>query len=215
MRISFFLPRCTTEKSHGRYVIEFARRLVFENEIAVTSGAFWPPVRSTLRCHWAPVPNRPALARISILWAASLPASKMRRSDIVHIQGADAPVGNVVTAHCCNAAMQAAVQGRGTLIRRFNYWVGERAEGFCFTKRSTLSIIAVSQKVKEEIESYYEVDPARVTVIPHGVDAERFNPRNRDHSRTRVRSELGIEQEAFLAIYVGGDYRLKGFEQLL
>lgn len=215
MRISFFVPRCTPDNSHGRYVIELAKRLCREHEIVVHAGAFWPPFRSVVACRLLPVPNRPAIARLAALWTSSVISSKGRPFDIVHIQGADAPVGNVVTAHCCNAAMKAAVDGQASLTRRLNYAVGIAVERYCFTKASTRMVIAVSDKVKGEIQGHYGVDAKRIVVVPHGVDGEVFNPRHRVSSRAQVRARLGLGRDDFVALFVGGDYRLKGLVPLL
>src|SRR5688572_8065440 len=157
MQISFFVPRCTPDNSHGRYVIELAKRLGSEHPVAVYAGAFWPPLRALVRCQWLPVPNRPAVARLAALWTASGLVAGREAADIVHIQGADGPVGNVVTAHCCNSTMQAAA-GRVGLLRRLNYTIGARAEKHSMCKASTRRIIAVSHKVKGEIARRYDVD---------------------------------------------------------
>jgi hypothetical protein len=132
MQISYLVPRCTPDNSHGRYVIELSKRLGSEHSVTVFAGAFWAPLRSVVKCRVMPVVNRPAVARLATLWATSFLVAKRRRPEIVHIQGADAPVGNVVTAHCCNAAMQIAAQGKGRLSRRLNYALGSCVERYCY-----------------------------------------------------------------------------------
>lgn len=215
MRISFFVPRCTGDNSHGRYVIELARRFGDAHSVTVYSRAFWPPLRHHARCRYVPVPNRPAIARLAGLWVASVAAVLRRPADIVHIQGADAPVGNVVTAHCCNGAMRAADQPHLGRIRRWNYAIGAAAERYCFSKPSTRRVIAVSQKVKKDVEHYYGISPERIVVIPHGVDAETFHARNRDRHREVVRQQLRVGVDEFVVVFVGRDYRLKGLPVLV
>lgn len=214
MRISFFVPRCTPDNSHGRYVIELAKRLGKEHPVTVYAGAFWPPLRSSVDCRYLPVPIRPAVARLAALWTASVFVAKRQPADIVHVQGADAPVGNVVTAHFCNKAARAANQGVG-LYRRFNYAIGAAAENYCMSKPATRRIIAVSQKVKDEIERQYGIEPSKVVVIHHGVDAQAFHPVHRAHWRASVRDRLGLGRDEFVVLFVGGDYRGKGLVPLL
>ncbi len=215
MRISFFVPRCTPDNSHGRYVIELATRLGDEHQVAVYSGVFWRPVRSLFPCRFVPVVSRPAVARLATLWTASVVVAKRHHTDIVHIQGADAPIGNVITAHCCNPAMRAAAGHGATLYRRFNYAIGAVVEKFCMSKSSTRKVIAVSQQVKHEIEREYGVDPTKVVVIHHGVDSDAFHPGHRARWRAPVRARLGLGLDTFLVSFVGGDYRLKGLVPLL
>lgn len=214
MRISFFVPRCTTDNSHGRYVVELAKRFVPEHEVSIHSAAFSPGLRSLVKCQFLPVPNRPALARLGALWATSFMSIHRASQDIIHIQGSDAPIGNVVTAHCCNAAMRDSVHGLASASRQLNYAIGIRAERYCFTKPSTRVVIAVSNKVKAEIEGSYGVSPEKIVVIPQGVDAEALRPPSRDRSR-QVRDSLGLAPDDFIVTFVGGDYRLKGLLTLL
>ncbi len=215
MRISFCVPRCTPDNSHGRYVVELAKRMAREHLVTVYAGAFWAPLRSAVECRLLPVPNRPAVARLAALWSASTVTSTLRRADIVHIQGADAPVGNVVTAHCCNAAMRDAANGGASAIRKLNYAIGIAAEQYCLTKPSTRGVIAVSRRVKTDIETAYRVDPARIAVIPLGVDANAFHPRARELVRDPTRERLGLRRDDFVVVFVGRDYRLKGLATLL
>lgn len=215
MRISYFVPRCTPENSHGRYVIELAKQLHGEYPVTVYAGAFWPPLRSMVRWRFLPVPNRPTVARLAALWATSIATARHGPADIVHVQGADAPVGNVVTAQFCNAVVRAADRDEPALHRRFNYALGAAAERYCMSKRSTRRIIAISRQVKEDIEREYGVDPQKVVIIPHGVDEGSFHPSQRAAWRAPVRARLGLGAEEFAVIFVGGDYRRKGFKPLL
>ncbi len=215
MRISYIVPRCTPENSHGRYVIELAKRLNREFPVTVYSGAFWEPLRSIIRCRYVPVPNRPTILRLGALWAASFVAHNWHFGDIVHVQGADAPVANVVTAQCCSAAMRAAGSRGRRLHHRINFAIGAAGEKYCMSKPSTRRVIAVSPKVKGEIEQLYRIDPGKAVVVPLGVDPEEFHPRQRLRWREGIRDKLGIGRHEFVVIFVGGDFRRKGLMELV
>ena len=214
MRISFLVPRCTPDNSHGRYIIELAKRFCGEHEVTVHAGAFWAPLRSYVRCHFVPVPNRPAIVRLGGLWMASIIARKRMTGDIVHVNGADAPIGNVVTAQCCNAVMRTAGHRPG-FFRKLNYSIGVPAEKYCLSKATTRRVIAISNKVRNEIVQAYGVNPKKVAVVYHGVDLETFHPSNKLRCRSAVRDRLEIGRERFVILFVGGDYRLKGLLPLL
>src|SRR5262245_42760937 len=215
MRICYFVPRCTPDNSHGRYVVELASRLGHEHAVRVYSGAIWPPLRSNAQCRQVPVPVRPAAVRLAALWVSSLLASEGRAADIVHVQGADAPFGNVVTAHSCNPAQRVAAGLNTPPLRRLNYKLGAIAERYCLSKPSTVALIAVSQKVKEALEREYEIGDNRITVIHHGVDSVAFHPMTRDRQRSAARAQLRFGADDFVVAFVGGDYRLKGLESLI
>jgi UDP-glucose:(heptosyl)LPS alpha-1,3-glucosyltransferase len=76
-------------------------------------------------------------------------------------------------------------------------------------------VIAVSHQVKVDIQKHYGVESRKIVVVPHGVDGEVFHPRNRSTSRADVRRKLGMSDRDFVALFVGGDYRLKGLVPLL
>ncbi len=215
MRISYLLPKCTPDNSHGRYVIELVRRIAGKHSITIYAGQFWRPLKSIANCRVLPVLQRPALARLASLWLESLLAVRCRSSDVVHVQGADAPIGNVVTAHFCNQSVRALNRSDGGVYRRFNYALGAAAEKHCFTRYSVGRIIAVSRMLKNEIVNHYGVDAEKVIVIHHGVDPEAFHPRNRLRWRETVRQSHGIGAGDCVVLYVGGDYRRKGLVTLV
>lgn len=57
-------------------------------------------------------------------------------------------------------------------------------------------------------------DPARVHVVPHGVDAEVFHPLD-DPDRTSLRREMGIPDETFVYLHVGAMTGNKGIQDIL
>jgi len=214
MKINFFVPRCTSDNSHGRYVIELAKRFSRDHSVKVFAGLFSADIQSGVECHHLPVQQRPAIARLASLWATSLVAARRWPADITHNQGADAPVGDIVTAQFCNQTIRKMSAPSG-FYRRLNYALGAAVEKYCMTKRSTRKVIAVSGRVKSEIENEYGVSPSKVVVIHHGVDLEAFNPELRNHSRASVRDRLGLGRTDFVVLFVGGDYRRKGLMTLL
>ena len=71
-------------------------------------------------------------------------------------------------------------------------------------------ILAVSRYMWDEILDTYDVDPARVHVVPNGIDLDAFSPELRAHHRTAARRELGIPGDALCILFVAHNYRLKG-----
>jgi glycosyltransferase involved in cell wall biosynthesis len=212
MRIGFVVPRCRPTNSHGRYVIELARRLAVSEDVTVYSGARCDSLAGRGTFRYLPILDWPMLARLATGWAASAPLG-FSHFDILHTQGADSPLGNVVTAHCCTAAMHHAAEASAS-YRRFNHAVGARAEAYTFGKRSTRAIIAVSAKVKHEIQHHYRVNPDIVSIIRPGVDVTMFRPADTDR-RAQLRAGLGLRPDDFVVLYAGGNYRLKGLLPLV
>lgn len=61
---------------------------------------------------------------------------------------------------------------------------------------------APSQHARRWLIDHAKVDPARITVIPHGVDPRKF-PLVDPAQQTRAREQLGLPQESRVAAYVG------------
>lgn len=74
-------------------------------------------------------------------------------------------------------------------------WAGKLA-GLCVD-----AFVAVSSETAEFARRRSEVDERRLSVIPNGVELTRFRPE--PAARERVRAELGIREETFVAGTVG------------
>jgi UDP-glucose:(heptosyl)LPS alpha-1,3-glucosyltransferase len=75
-------------------------------------------------------------------------------------------------------------------------------------------VLAVSQRVADEVVRDYGVPITRVRVIYNGVDLERFHPRRRASEGARVRAELGLAGRP-LCVAIGTGFARKGFDLLL
>jgi starch synthase len=74
------------------------------------------------------------------------------------------------------------------------------------------AVIAVSQQMRDDIlASYPQIDPARVTVIPNGIDTNTYAP----DPNTDVLERLGVNLSRPIVTFVGRITRQKGFTHLL
>jgi glycosyltransferase involved in cell wall biosynthesis len=64
------------------------------------------------------------------------------------------------------------------------------------------ALIAPSEATRSEVVRHTSADPARITVIPHGVDHDRFRPAT-DHDKARVREWLGLAAGAPYVAFLG------------
>jgi D-inositol-3-phosphate glycosyltransferase len=75
---------------------------------------------------------------------------------------------------------------------------------------SCQSVIAATEKGKQELERYYNCAPGKINVVPCGVNMELFHP----VERTSARHILGLTDEKVL-LFVGRLDPLKGADRLL
>lgn len=225
LRIAYVVPRCVTQNSHGRYVIEMTRALGHDHAIHIMSAAFPPDEALPASLHTVPVPDWPTVVRLAGWWSLS-PFLVRNGFDVVHTLGGDAPVGTVVTAPCCNQAIRLALETAGmrgeslgpqrpALFVRVAEWLAETADRSCMGRRGVARVIAISRHVADELETLYAVDPEKIVVVPLGVDARFFSPDERNARRAEVRRRYGFATEDFVCVHVGGAYRLKGLSVLL
>src|SRR5262249_9414901 len=76
-------------------------------------------------------------------------------------------------------------------------------------------VLAVSQRVRDEIVADYGVAPEGIAVIYNGVDTERFHPANRARVGAATRRALGVRDGARVCVAIGSGFRRKGFDLLL
>jgi glycosyltransferase involved in cell wall biosynthesis len=80
------------------------------------------------------------------------------------------------------------------------------------TTRRATRVIAVSQSTADDVVFRWRVDPAKVRVVPNGVD-EQFRPGDRLQAAARVRERFGLDRPFVLA--VGTVEPRKGIELLV
>ena len=71
-------------------------------------------------------------------------------------------------------------------------------------------VLAVSGYMRDEILDTYDIDPARVHLVPNGIDLDAFSPALRAHHRGPARRDFHIPEEALCILFVAHNYRLKG-----
>ena len=77
--------------------------------------------------------------------------------------------------------------------------------------RSADGIVAVSPQMKADVVDLYEVDPARVTVIPNGIDPDEYRPT----FDAEVLRRYGVDPNRPFVLFVGRITRQKGIIHLV
>ena len=83
----------------------------------------------------------------------------------------------------------------GVKARFFRAWTS-------VSSRRADALIAPSEATRSEVVRHTTADPARITVIPHGVDHDRFRPAT-DDEQNRVREWLGLAPGAPYVAFLG------------
>jgi UDP-glucose:(heptosyl)LPS alpha-1,3-glucosyltransferase len=76
--------------------------------------------------------------------------------------------------------------------------------------------IANSELMRRDLVGRFGISPERIHVAHPGYDPNRFHPDDRDGARSRVRGQLGIEDDVvLLGMITSGDFHKRGLSVLL
>lgn len=76
-------------------------------------------------------------------------------------------------------------------------------------------VICVSNSIKEYIQKHYQTPECKITVIPRGIDLEKFNPKNIDKSFIKNFKDKFHLNDKFIATTVGRITQLKDLETFI
>jgi UDP-glucose:(heptosyl)LPS alpha-1,3-glucosyltransferase len=201
MKIALIVHDLHEHGGHSLYTKILADQLSRRHEVAVFANRCERPEDARWQSRHVRAWRGSALATVQTFpLGLRSHASELAGYDIRHAQGYCGGNPNLVTAHICVAAYLNSlrdISARNRVSLKLMAAAEER-----FYRRYRGSVIAVSRKVARELKELYGVS-GKISVVPHGVDADRFNGGNRARYRTGVRRELAIGEDETLALYVG------------
>ncbi len=125
------------------------------------------------------------------------------RYDVVHFH----------TARAHAMAPFARGYGRALIVtRRMDYRPNRLFASLLFN-RAVDGVAAISASVADALAES-SIPRERVTIVPSGVDCERFHPANADE-RARARAALGLDERALVLVSVGALEERKGHRYLV
>ncbi len=96
-----------------------------------------------------------------------------------------------------------------TNIARPQLAVARAIEQRLFARRPLC--IVPTHRVASQLVDWHGFHPDLVTVVPYGLDTKRFSPDPGE--RARLRDELGVPADRFVALFVGSGFARKGVER--
>ncbi len=168
---------------------------------------------------WIPVRpiTRPALLRHWIFRRKVRSLEASAGCTVINSIGAAAIDADVITAQFCHAAFTARYGGlrggKGLVRQRYQAWVQRvytQQEQYAYTSPRLKKVISVSEGVKRELIEYYGVADDKIVVIPNAVDHAVFHPMSNTAAKQELRHQLGLPENHFICLFVGGDWDRKG-----
>jgi glycosyltransferase involved in cell wall biosynthesis len=175
-------------------------------------------VRSHPLLTWrrVPAPARPfPLRYIVFALYGSLQVRRWRRGLVQTFGAVVLNSADITWINHCHAAVRgtcapALSSQAGRLYRintRVSGWLARLGERLVYRPSRTCHAVVATPEVREEVTRFFPAMRGRITVIPNGVDANRFRPD--PDLRSRTRRQLGLTSE-LCVLFLGGDWPRKG-----
>lgn len=224
MKIAMVVEHCHKQGGQERVVAELAERIADYHEVHIYANSFDDLENERIIIHHVPMFKKPALLMITSFILSSTYQLRRQKFDIIHSQGPNAIVQNVITDHTTQRAKVEALSRftknkKRNFIQRlhdamFHAFV-YKIEEIIYSPRSNRRVIAISKGVQREVFEYYGKSLDEITIITNGVDLKTFHPKNRALYRTEVRRNLNITKTDFIILFIGGDWERKGLEYVI
>jgi len=216
LQITFVGKRLPINQGPGRATYELARRLSERHSIHIISTSLAAETQQFVK--WHPVPLSPlpgALAWMDELIRTTLSVRREGRGivvsrglyclncDVLYVNGC--PYERPLPKH-----MQAGLRYKYALGRIF-FRIQRGLERY-ICRRLQGRVLALSSGLRDAICRDYGLPDVRV--VPNGVNAKEFHIASQSE-RSRLRTEFGIPDDAFVVSFVGGNWYRKGLDHLL
>jgi len=149
------------------------------------------------------------------LFTLAVTRALSRHPGAVVISHGDSLKGDVLVVHAVNAQSLAEKRSAGQWRWRLNplhLWVSLRERWMIGGLRYRI-FVAVSSRVTQELQQFYDVPSSRIRVISNGIDLDRFAP-DPEGGRA-IRATFGIPADAKLLLFVGHEFRRKGLAHVI
>lgn len=223
MKIALSYPDVNLRGGVDRVIVESANQLARGGHDVHVLATNWTEGVLDPAVHRHHVPTRPRLDAMQALG--------FRREATRVLDGVDwdvhgsfsalSPLGGAFwTPSVHRAAYDLMLARRGPsarLVQQVNpfHVVRLRLERELYAPGGYARVIALSERVKEEVHTHYDVPDEDVVVQPYGYDPAQFNVERRTELRERARSEHGYDDADRVVVFVANELERKGFDTLV
>ena len=220
-KIAFVVPSLGMQEGQGNANMEMLRRVARAgHEVDVYTSAAPPHVQSMAGVRVRMLPRLPAWQLGNQLLMLTGTGVRVRHSryDLIHADaGSMAGRADVLMVHTVSDRWRdvpaAVVREPG--IRGAHYALATKFKARLEIRQAlhARAVFANSEMTSRDLAAR-GVDPTRITVVPFGVDEERFRPPS-EADRRSARDAFGIAQDAFVVGFVGAHGARKGLPEAL
>lgn len=218
LRIALVIEDVGPGGGQERVIAELAPRLARTHDLHLFCFDVRDVPLDAVTVHRLRDPHLPLGMRALWFTLASSLAIRPRDFDVILSQGGNCLVQNAMLAHTGHRERrrirrELQQRGRGrSIVRRA--WEALRDRAFIrlearAVRRCRGRIMTVSRSLRDYFLREYDLRPEEVHVTRNGVDHAVFHRGLREEARGRIRESLGLGEDEFVAIFMGGRWHEK------
>ncbi|GAA1469088.1 glycosyltransferase family 4 protein [Microbacterium thalassium] len=155
-----------------------------------------------------------------VVWFSTVGSRRAKRHlalrpDAVSICHNDAMAGDVYVNH---GLLQTAMRARGNyawrMVRNPVHLFTAARDRIRYRGHTHRAVVTLSDEESRRLIEIYDRVAAPITVIPNGVDLDRFRPPT-DAERAQARAAMGLAADDRLAVFIGHEFDRKGLPLVL
>ena len=223
MKIAFVAHRYGgTGGGVERVVEELAKRFCVEHEVHVYAQSIVTGEGSRIYPHRIPQFRQSWSLNQALFFILSRLYLSGQHFDIVHLHAPSLYKKGIITCHGIpQSGLKALKQLDPELrkevsfsqVRRFIFM--RPIIEYNFKRRRHKRVIAISSKINQDLVSICGTPPENISLVPNGVDLQRFLKTSRARARKKVQKEFGLLRHHFILLFVGNFFKRKGVQFVL
>jgi len=223
MKIAFVAHRYGgTGGGIERVVEELARRFCLEHEVHVYAQSIVTGEDSRISPHRIPQFRQSWSLNQALFFMLSRWYLRGHHFDIVHLHAPSLYKKGIITCHGIPQAGLLTLKHvtpelrREIPIRHIRRFIFMRPIiEYNFKRRRHKRVIAISSKINQDLVSICGTPPENISLVPNGVDLQRFLKTSRERARGKIQREFGLSPHHFIFLFVGNFFKRKGVQFLL
>lgn len=223
MKIAFVAHRYGgTGGGVERVVEELAKRFCLEHEVHVYAQSIVTGEGSQIYPHRIPQFRQSWSVNQALFFILSRLYLSGQQFDIVHLHAPSLYKKGVITCHGIPQAGLLALKHvtpelrREIPLRHIRRFIFMRPIiEYNFKRGRHKRVIAISSKINQDLVSICGTPLENISLVPNGVDLQRFLRTSRSRAREKIRKEFGLSQHHFVFLFVGNFFKRKGVQFLL
>ena len=216
LRIALVIKSFVATGGAERYAVETARRIL-EKGHSIDLYARDIDGSLTTGMNVFKIPDKMRFSSVLSLYSFARYSSGLlagKQYDVVHSHEKGCG-GDVATVH--TFSFKRGMESMSFLKKVNEFGISPRAWLYIHMERQQVNshqLVAVSEVIKKDIRTCHKRGEG-ITIIPPGVDIDRFNPEKVRAMRDAARRQEGLEANETAVLFVGSEFRRKGLDHLI